>query len=173
MVGLGKPQAQGLYTVPSTAPPHIPSGKGRPRHKQGGSLLGEPEPASALPQLARNPCLPAREGFLHLIHLVFQKVLPAWIKGKGFWERESGKHQIYGPKPFSRFPELNAWILLGGIFQEPQPGGAITKTNGICKKPQKATGQEQLEREEKDPLPRSPPAQAGSSRPATEQFCYR
>lgn len=40
-----------------------------------GPSWARPEPASALPGLEWNPCLPTREGLLHLINLVLWKVL--------------------------------------------------------------------------------------------------
>lgn len=92
---------------------------------------------------------------------------PPGLKGKGFWEREeSGKHHTYRCKSFSRFPELTAWTLPWREFSGAMALGAITKTNGICKKPQEEIGQEQLQREETDPSPGSPPAQGRTSWPA-------
>lgn len=109
-----------------------------------------------------------------MIHLVFWKVLsiskkffsPAYIKRKGFWERQSRKHQIYRHKSFSLWcPELHGWILLWRLLLGATTLWAVTNTNGICKKPQEETGQEQLGREKTDPLPGSPPPQAMSSWP--------
>lgn len=51
--------------------------------------------------------------------------------------------------------------------------GAITKTNGICKKPQEEIGQEQLQREETDPHQVLHRLKAGLPGQQQEQLCYQ
>ena len=57
-----------LYPLPAGYGPLTPTSKGA-------ASWARPEPASALPRLEWSPCLPTREGFLHVINLAFWKAL--------------------------------------------------------------------------------------------------